>query len=926
MVTIDVDGRRYQVEAGQNLLQACLSLGLNLPYFCWHPALGSVGACRQCAVTQYMDADDNRGRLAMACMTPVSDGLRISLQNDAEKAFRSGIIETLMSRHPHDCPVCEEGGDCHLQDMTVMSGHHRRRYRGAKRTFHNQQLGPLVRHEMNRCITCFRCVRFYRDYAGGHDLHAMGSRDRTYFGRVEDGNLESPFAGNLVEVCPTGVFTDKPHGESYSRKWDLQSAPAICVHCSLGCNISPGARYGRLKRVQNRYHPDINGYFLCDRGRYGFRFTDPDRRLLQALQRTEEGEETLSTGNALSRLWHRIKQADQHLIGIGSPRASLEANFALRQIVGAKNFYAGVSAVEDEMVRLVLQLMYSGVRSASLREVEQADAILILGEDLIHTAPRMALSVRQAVRNNQRRQAEALHIPLWQDQAVRNLSSIALSPCFITSSYRTGLDEVASGLWRNSPQSQTLVADLIANKINEIPSLSKTHSEGMQTWAIMVADALKQARKPLIIAGCSTQYPALLAAAGRIMTALKSHNPAARSAFVLPECNSLGLALLTDNDHENRLEDAFDAAAQGKNHLILLENDLYQRAAPQQVDQFIGQLGELTLLDYQRQRTFSKADLVLPVTPFSESGGTLINNEGRAQYYFAAQPPAPGTMMSWHWLWESRHEARPVDENALHLLQQCAASDPPLARLTELLKQLDLSTADGRLGYMQLPRKSQRYSGRTAIDAADDVREPALAQDAQSLLSFDMEGVPPTQVRDLQLSRLLPMSWYPGWNSGQSVHKFMQEYSDGRPGSGVLMLQPAADHESDLTTLQPDTEVQQTSDQSLTLVPRHYLFGSDPLSMDSPPVASLAPSSCLMLHPEDAQRRGLNPHDLVRLESSRFHLELPIKTDNTLAPGVAAIPWNLPDQPWLPLPQQVELVVVQRSNLIARDGEEPADG
>ena len=127
-----------------------------------------------------------------------------------------------MVNHPHDCPVCDEGGECHLQDMTGMNRHVYRRYHGRKRTFHNQDLGPLVNHEMNRCIQCYRCTRFYRDYAGGRDFDALMLRDQVYFGRYQDGVLESEFSGNLVEICPTGVFTDKTLKRHYTRKWDLQ--------------------------------------------------------------------------------------------------------------------------------------------------------------------------------------------------------------------------------------------------------------------------------------------------------------------------------------------------------------------------------------------------------------------------------------------------------------------------------------------------------------------------------------------------------------------------------------------------------------------------------------------------------------------------------------------------------------------------------
>jgi len=152
--TIHIDGRAFEVRADRNLLHACLELGLDLPYFCWHPALGSVGACRQCAVKQFRDADDADGRLVMACMTAAEDGVRIAIDDDEAVAFRAQVIEWLMLNHPHDCPICDEGGECHLQDMTVMTGHALRRARSPKRTHRNQDLGPLVTHEMNRCIQC----------------------------------------------------------------------------------------------------------------------------------------------------------------------------------------------------------------------------------------------------------------------------------------------------------------------------------------------------------------------------------------------------------------------------------------------------------------------------------------------------------------------------------------------------------------------------------------------------------------------------------------------------------------------------------------------------------------------------------------------------------------------------------------------------
>ena len=225
LTRIYIEGKPYDVDGRQNLLHVCLSLGFDVPYFCWHPAMGSVGCCRQCAVRVFRDLDDKRGNVVMSCMTKISEGMNVVIDDPELIAFRATVIEWLMVNHPHDCPVCDEGGECHLQDMTVMTGHTYRQFRFKKKTYVNQNLGPFVNHEMNRCIQCFRCVRFYRDFAGGKDFDVFGAHNHLYFGRHESGTLENEFSGNLVEVCPTGVFTDKTLKKHYTRKWDLQTAP-----------------------------------------------------------------------------------------------------------------------------------------------------------------------------------------------------------------------------------------------------------------------------------------------------------------------------------------------------------------------------------------------------------------------------------------------------------------------------------------------------------------------------------------------------------------------------------------------------------------------------------------------------------------------------------------------------------------------------
>jgi hypothetical protein len=308
--------------------------------------------------------------------------------------------------------------------MTVMVGHSYRRYRGTKRTFRDQDLGPFVNQEMNRCIQCYRCVRFYRNYAGGRDFNAFFLRDRVSFGRHDDGTLESEFSGNLVEVCPTGVFTDKTLKLHFTRKWDERTAPSVCVHCGIGCNTIPGERDGLLRRIRTRFNGEVNGYFLCDRGRYGYAFVNSDRRLRSPF--VHGGPAGTTTRRMAVERAASFLSTGTRLIGIGSPRASLEANFALRALVGPDRFYSGMAEPEHALVSAILHVLRDGpVRSASLRDVEQSDTVLILGEDVTNTAPMLALALRQSVRRQPMEIALKLHIPEWDDAAVREVTQDA---------------------------------------------------------------------------------------------------------------------------------------------------------------------------------------------------------------------------------------------------------------------------------------------------------------------------------------------------------------------------------------------------------------------------------------------------------------------------------------------------------------------
>ena len=899
-----IDGRDYAVDPSRNLLDVCLSLGFDLPYFCWHPALGSVGACRQCAVKQYSDEHDERGRLVMACMTPAADGTRISIADQEARTFRSTVIEWLMVNHPHDCPVCDEGGECHLQDMTVMTGHNYRRFKFNKRTYRNQDLGPLINHEMNRCIQCYRCVRFYNDHAGATDLQAHGAHDHVYFGRHQDGVLESEFSGNLVEICPTGVFTDKSLKGHFTRKWDLQTAPSICVHCSLGCNTTPGERYGSIRRMRARYHGKVNGYFLCDRGRYGYEFTNHERRLRTPM--LPKGDEVKATGLDRQAALERCGQLCQptaQLIGIGSPRASLEANFALQSLVGAEFFYQGTSASERQVVDLVVdQLMSGAARTPPLREVERCDTVFVLGEDVANSAPMLGLAVRQAIQSRRAEVAARQDIVSWHDAAVREAAQGEMNPLFIASSYATRLDGIAAATYRAAPADIARLGFAVAHALDpEQPAVADLDSAA-RDLAADIARALGRAQRPLVLSGTSCGSTDIVRATGAVAEALERRcQGRAGVVYALPECNSLGLALLGGGT----LEQAIDAVeGDGIDTLLILENDLYRRARAEDLELLLSAARHVIVIDHIAHDTAARADVVLPSGTFAESDGTLVNNEGRAQRSYRVFVPEGEIREAWRWLVDIARASGRADSAPWQTLDELTRDLAtgvfgPLSR--------SLPSADLRLADSKLPRAQHRYSGRTAIHASRDVHEPKPPDDPDTPLSFSMEGYGGTTP-----AHLISEFWSPGWNSIQSLNRFQEEIAgplrDGDPG--VRLIEPQGPSEGATSAEIP--EAFERREREWRLVPAPQVFGSEELSALAPGIAELSAQPSIALCPGDAASLGLEEGDLALVEGDRLLQTLPLILDHSLPPGLAAIPAGLATLPLAHLPSWVTIEAAQR--------------
>ena len=895
MIKIQIDGKIYDAYPSKNLLETCLALGLDIPHFCFHGALGSVGACRLCAVKKFRNAEDQKGKIVMSCMEPVSEGLIISTEDKDVKEFRAAVIEGLMTNHPHDCPVCDEGGECHLQDMTVMTGHIYRRFNFKKRTFKNQELGPFIKHEMNRCIECYRCIRFYKDYAGGKDLNVFSSRNTVYFGRQEDGTLENEFSGNLVEICPTGVFTDKTLMKHYTRKWDLSNAPSVCVHCSVGCNIIASERYDSLRRVMSRYNGDVNGYFICDRGRFGYEFVNDEKRNRKVEIRTEKNStpEYTEDENLYTSLSNAFS-AGKKVIGIGSPRASLESNYALLSLVGKEHFYTGISQKEQLLTKTVLEfLQKSGIQTPSLKQIEKADAILILGEDLVNTAPMMALAVREASRNLGKEMAKKLGIPLWNADPVIQVTQNFKSPIFVGSPFKDSLDELAESTFRGTYDDIANVGFAVASTLNNEAPKVKFKNNEQTVLAGKIATALKSAKNPLIISGINCNNVNIIHAACNIVTALNKSENKGMFSIVLPECNSMGLAFMDGKS----LDDCIALSEKKEiDTLLILENDLYRRANDKTVNQLLERSKQVIVLDQLSNRTTLKADVVVPAATFAESEGTLVNNEGRAQRYYKTIVNKDQVKESWRWIAEFiriKNNGKQVEWKKFDDIVSAMVSGlPAFTKLKDYF-----SDADFRMMNEKIARQPLRYSGRTSIHSKIAVTEKGIEPDIDSPLSFSMEGsqTPPRP-------SLIPFYWSPGWNSVQAVNKYLDTPNGKMKGgdSGIKLIEQ--DGNKTVTYFQPGNQTNELPKGEWLIVPAFQIFGSEELSSAASTLSKRISQPFVYLNPDDSIDLKVKTGDFIHLELSAVKLKIEVIVEESIGKGIAGCSVNLPGMPYLDLP------------------------
>ncbi|WP_367670659.1 NADH-quinone oxidoreductase subunit NuoG [Sodalis-like secondary symbiont of Drepanosiphum platanoidis] len=892
MITIFIDGNKYKIKKEKNILEACLSVGLDIPYFCWHPILGSIGSCRQCAVKQYINSKDTNGKLVMSCMTQVMNKSIISINDSEAKTFRKNIIEYLMINHPHDCPICEEAGQCHLQDMTIMNEHYKRRYRFKKRTHNNQNLGPFVSHNMNRCITCYRCVRFYKEYAGGSDLNVYGFHDNIYFGRLNDGNLENEFSGNLIEICPTGVFGDKINSKNYNRKWDMQFSPSICHQCSVGCNISLGGRQGVLKKIENRYNGTINHYFLCDRGRFGYEYVNIKNKFIYSKKNKKNVLIEIKKNEAIKKA-RNILKFSKRTIGIGSPRASIESNFSLLELVGYKNFFSGIIENEHQQTNLILNILKKGgIHTPSLREIESYDTILILGEDITQTSPRISLAVRQAMKNKLIKESKKNNIPIWDSNSIENLKKDNKNFLFITNTYKTKLDDISSWNYYSSIEDQIKFGFSIANHINNSSPYIKNTKNYLINKINYISNILLKSKKPLIISGMNSGNISIIKSAYNIARSLKINGNNVGIVLLVNYVNSLGLALLKGKSLDKAV---FLSKNKKIDSLVILENDLYYHQTKSYINNFLSKIKNIIILDHLKTKTYKKGTLNFSVANFAESSGTVINYEGRAQRFFKCLDYYPYNkkikiLESWKLL-------NLININFLKKNNFYKNLDEIINKISSNIKNLkklkNVSLSSNILfNGQKLSRSPNRYSGISSMYSTYNINEPKTSQDKDTIFSFspDINNSPEI------IRKEIPFAWYPGWNSNQSWNKFQKEIGGhlkhGDPGLILFKNKNIKLNWFNKTPIKFFYKKNQYN-----IISFWSLFGNDETSRYSSTIQKVMIKSYVYINKNDFSWMKLKKNSLLSFYCLGEKIYLPIKFNKKINIGHIGLSIGFPNIP-----------------------------
>ena len=631
MLTVEIDGVEYPARKGAMIIEVTDDNGINVPRFCYHKKLPVAANCRMCMVEV-----EKSPKPMPACATPVMDGMKISTRSEFARKAQRAVMEFLLINHPLDCPICDQGGECELQDLSLEYGRGVSRFSEGKRVVGEKDFGPLIASDMTRCIHCTRCVRFLQHIAGHKEMGNMGRGENAEIGTFIQHNIETELSGNIIDVCPVGALTSRPYRFS-ARAWELTESPSIAPHDCVGSNLYLHTMGGKLMRVVPKENEAVNEVWLADRDRFGYQGVNSEDRLDQPMVKKVGGWQAVEWEEALhiiaQALRERVESQGADQLGIlVSPSATLEEQTlvaSLAEGLGVSNLDHRLRQRDCTGQQDHPAYPYLG---QSIEDLEKLDAALIVGGNPRKDQPIIGHRLRKAAVSG----ASLMFInPVDYHYTFEVAHKAIVTPARMVQT----LAGVASALLQEkkvrAPEAlQSIIDDTLPDATEQ--AMAATLNEAGRATVLLGLEA-----------GMHTGFSTL-----RALAALVAELSGATLGFLSDGANSAGACLAGVLPHRSAAGRVRDKAGLATAEMIKqpLRNYLLVGIEPEfdcaDGDQALAAMQQaefvVALTPFVTERMRDYADVLLPMNCFSETSGTYVNCEGHWQS-FAAASRAPGS-------------------------------------------------------------------------------------------------------------------------------------------------------------------------------------------------------------------------------------------------------------------------------------------
>ncbi|ADJ27525.1 NADH-quinone oxidoreductase subunit NuoG [Nitrosococcus watsonii] len=636
MVKIEIDGTELQVKAGKMLIEVADEIGVDIPRFCYHKHLSIAANCRMCLV----EVEKSRKPLP-ACATPVADGMKVLTSSPRAIAAQKGVMEFLLINHPLDCPICDQGGECELQDLAMGYGNDISRFTERKRVVKDKNIGSLIKTDLTRCIHCTRCVRFGQEIAGIKELGATGRGEHMEIGTYIEQSLESELAGNVIDLCPVGALTDKPF-RYRARAWEMAGHPTISPHDSVGANIELHVRRNEVMRAVPRDNEAVNETWIADRDRYGWLGLTHEERLHRPMVKREgvwretDWEEALETAaKGLQRIAEEA--GSTQLGGLASPYATVEELSLFQKLLRglhSNNIDHRLRRQDFRDQEFEPEAVPLG---CTIEELEQSDCILVVGANIHKEQPLLGLRLRKAALRGAAlmcinpvdylvRFPVAEKVIAGPQGIVRALAGVA--KCLAVSKGESLDAEWTSLLADIQPtETERAMADQLANALHGRILLGGV-AEGHPHFSVLRALADLACR----LGGCQLGFfPSGGNAVGAALAGVLPHRGPGGSRAPVRGLN--GQAMLE---------------AELRGYVLLAVEPEFDCADPLLAQKALRNADFIVLLTaFRSPAMLDYANVLLPIATYVETSGTFVNAEGRWQSFTGAVPPPGEARPAW---------------------------------------------------------------------------------------------------------------------------------------------------------------------------------------------------------------------------------------------------------------------------------------